>query len=202
MRDPDNIEMVASLGPDYLGFIFYPESPRFVGENFSLRASIPDTITPVGVFVNESTPAILARAKATGFEFVQLHGKETVRQCLELKNEGLHIIKVFSVDDTFDFALTQPYKKVVDFVLFDTKGKYYGGNAQPFNWDILSRYDQEIPFFLSGGLSSGNVGALDNVLDMNLHALDLNSGVEISPGEKSREKIELVLKQLSPGKAG
>jgi phosphoribosylanthranilate isomerase len=201
MRDQENIGKVASLGPDYLGFIFYPESPRFVGDDFIIHVSLPHNITPVAVFVNETTPAILTKAKANGFEFVQLHGNETVQQCLELKDAGLHVVKVFSVDDAFDLTLTHPYKKVVDYFLFDTKGKYYGGNAQTFNWDILNRYDQEIPFFLSGGLTVANVGALDKVLNMNLHALDLNSGVETSPGLKSLEKLEKVLKQVLPREA-
>ena len=89
--------------------------------------------------------------------------------------------------------MTKPYRDVVDYFLFDTKGKYYGGNAKAFNWEILRRYDQEVPFFLSGGLSPDNVNTLGNIQKMNLHALDLNSGVEVSPGIKDLEKIKTVM---------
>ncbi|HET6544809.1 MAG TPA: phosphoribosylanthranilate isomerase, partial [Chryseolinea sp.] len=131
--------------------------------------------------------------KSLKLDFVQLHGDESPAQCDELKATGLGIIKVFSIDDDFNFDLTKPYREVVDYFLFDTKGKYYGGNAKAFNWKVLDAYDQEVPFFLSGGLSPDNVNALGDVQKMNLHALDLNSGVEVSPGFKDIEKIKTIM---------
>lgn len=196
MRDADNIRRVASLNPDYLGFIFYPESPRFVGDEFGLPEDLPASIHRVGVFVNESTDRILGLAKRVGLDSVQLHGNESVEQCNVLRGEGLTIIKVFSVSYGFDFNATKPYLPVADYFLFDTKGKHYGGNANTFDWEILKRYDQEIPFFLSGGLSPQNVVDLSSIQGMNLHALDVNSGVEDSPGLKSIEKIEAFLTRL------
>jgi len=103
---------------------------------------------------------------------------------------GLGIIKVFSVGDDFDFSITKPYKNVVDYFLFDTKGKHYGGNASTFNWDLLKQYDQEIPFFLSGGLTPENIEQVSKLEGMNVHALDVNSGVELSPGVKDVLKIK------------
>jgi phosphoribosylanthranilate isomerase len=94
------------------------------------------------------------------------------------------------VDDDFDFHLTIPYKKFVNYFLFDTKGKYYGGNAQVFNWNILEAYDQEIPFFLSGGLNPDNIKDVAPLKDMNLHAVDVNSGVEKAPAKKDVDKIK------------
>lgn len=196
MRDADNIRLVASLKPDYLGFIFYPESPRFVGNDFRLPEDLPPSIRRVGVFVNETTDRILETAKRVGLDSIQLHGDESVEQCYSLRREGLTIIKVFSVSYGFDFNHTKPYIPAVDYFLFDTKGKYYGGNADTFDWEILKRYDQEIPFFLSGGLSPQNVGDVSTMEGMNLHALDVNSGVEESPGVKSIEKIETLLNRL------
>lgn len=197
MRDPENILQVASLGPQYLGFIFYPDSPRYVGKDFELPQNLPSSFKKVGVFVNESTDVMLSLAEKVGFEFVQLHGIESVEQSRTLKASGLNVIKVFSVDDAFNFEVTRAYKNVVDYFLFDTKGKFYGGNARTFNWNILRKYDQEIPFFLSGGLSPENVGELGDIQSMNLHALDLNSGVELSPGLKSLEKIKAIIKQTT-----
>jgi phosphoribosylanthranilate isomerase len=193
MRDAENIMAVASLGPQYLGFIFYPKSPRFVGENFDIPANLPASIASVGVFVNESSAVIMAKRKSSKLDFVQLHGNEIPAQCDELKATGLGVIKVFSIDEEFNFDLTKPYRDVVDYFLFDTKGKYYGGNAKTFNWKILSKYDQAVPFFLSGGLSPDNVNTLDDIQKMNLHALDLNSGVEISPGLKDLKKVETII---------
>lgn len=187
MRDAGNIRDVSSLGPDYMGFIFYPKSPRYVGEDFK-----PETMAAVkrvGVFVNETIEVMLKKAHDLRLDYLQLHGQETVEQCQELKSNDVKIIKVFSVDDQFDFATTTPYKTIADFFLFDTKGKHYGGNAVSFNWEILTQYDQEVPFFLSGGIGPLNIGEVKRLAGMNLYAVDINSGVETSPAFKDIKKI-------------
>jgi phosphoribosylanthranilate isomerase len=196
MRDHENIMDVATLSPQYFGFIFYAKSPRFVGEEFLLPENFPRVIKKVGVFVNEENATILLKAKKLGLDLIQLHGNESVAQAEELKASGLGVIKVFSVHDEFGFKETTTFRKAVDYFLFDTKGKFYGGNAEAFNWDILRKYDQETPFFLSGGLSPENVHNVNDILSMNIHALDLNSGVEFSPGLKSLEKIKNI-KQIA-----
>lgn len=190
MRDADNISQVASLLPDYMGFIFYQRSPRYVGQNFELPKDFPSVIKRVGVFVNESIEEIKMQAYRLELDFIQLHGNETGEQCVKLKNTGHRIIKVFSVDESFDFKITKTYEAIADFFLFDTKGKYYGGNATVFNWDILHRYDQNKPFFLSGGLSPANIHQIVQLKDMNLHAVDINSGVEDSPGLKNSDAVK------------
>jgi len=197
MRDADNILQVALFSPDYLGFILFPESPRFVGEDFRIPGSLPLSIERVGVFVNETTEKILQKAKALGFDYIQLHGNESVEQSIALKDNGLKVIKVFSVDNDFNFSVTKPYVPIVDYFLFDAKGKFLGGNAKTFNWEILRHYDQEIPFFLSGGLSAENVAEVFSLNEMNLHALDVNSGVEEIPGVKSTEKLKAFLNNLT-----
>lgn len=191
LRIPDNIQEVAALAPDYMGFIFYKNSPRFVSDDFVLP-TLPGSIKKVSVFVNESTDRILEIVKKYQFNFVQLHGIESIEECEVLKQNGIKIIKAFSIHDQFDFKVAKGYKSVVDYFLFDTKGKYYGGNAQMFEWKILRQYDQQVPFFLSGGLSIDNIQQVRDILDMNIHALDLNSGVEISPGLKSVSKIRAI----------
>lgn len=197
MKDAKNIMDVASLSPDYMGFIFYSKSPRLVREDFLLPKDFPGSIKKVGVFVNETTDKVKSIVSGWKLDFVQLHGEETVRQCDELKAEGIKIIKVFSIHDQFDFNVTKAYKKSSDYFLFDTKGKYYGGNARAFDWSVLNRYDQEIPFFLSGGLSPENIIQVGELRSMNIHALDVNSGVETSPGLKSIEKIKQVVTILN-----
>ncbi|MBT1703255.1 phosphoribosylanthranilate isomerase [Chryseosolibacter indicus] len=196
MRLADNIIDVSTFMPDYMGFIFFEDSPRFVGEKFLLPEELPATIERVGVFVNKSTERIMNLLNGTGITTVQLHGSETVEQCLELRQNGLEIIKTFSIDDDFNFEDTKPYVDAVDFFLFDTKGKYYGGNAKTFNWNILTRYHQQVPFFLSGGLNEDNIKDALLLKDMNLYALDVNSGVEHQAGLKDLNKIRAIINIL------
>lgn len=189
MRDAENMAQVFALNPNYMGFIFYRESPRFVGDDFRMPHDFPAHIRRVGVFVNEETDIILDKVEAHQLDYVQLHGSEPVEQCRTLADHGVRIIKVFSVGDSMDFTLTGPYKMVVDFFLFDTRGKYHGGNAMPFNWMLLNNYDQSVPFFLSGGLSPDNVAGIEKLSRMNLHAIDVNSGAEVAPALKDVNKI-------------
>jgi phosphoribosylanthranilate isomerase len=198
MRDTENIRSVASLQPDMMGFIFYKRSPRYVSESFGLPDDLPSTIRRVGVFVSESNDIIQQKVRSLNLDYVQLHGRESVEQCAELKSAGMTVIKVFSVDDQFDFSVTMPYEGVTDFFLFDTKGKYHGGNAQVFDWKVLEKYSQRVPFFLSGGLNPENIkSAIDATKGMNLFALDVNSGVEISPAVKDADKVRLLKEILN-----
>jgi len=200
MRDAVNIQRVGELRPDYMGFIFYPKSPRFVGDYFQLPSAFPLDIQKVGVFVNESPAVILDKVKSRLLDFVQLHGDESVEMCDTLKQRGARIIKVFSVDEHFDFSATKPYQSVADYLLFDTKGKYYGGNAKKFDWQILSRYNQKVPFFLSGGISAEDIANVNALKDMNLHAIDVNSGVEVKPGTKDLDRIRQLQSNLHHAK--
>jgi phosphoribosylanthranilate isomerase len=195
MRDLENIQAVGDLLPDYMGFIFYKNSPRYVGSDFQIPGGLPASIKRVGVFVDEPADRILDLSTRHELPFVQLHGDEPVALCRELKQQKLTVIKVFRIGESVDFSLLNPFKPVVDYFLFDTKGKYYGGNATAFNWNILNRYDQEIPFFLSGGLNAENVKHVPD-LNMNLHALDINSGAETEPGVKDVTKIREVIKNI------
>ncbi|HTJ50311.1 MAG TPA: phosphoribosylanthranilate isomerase [Cyclobacteriaceae bacterium] len=192
MRDAENIMQVASCQPDYMGFIFYEKSPRFVGTSFQVPDAFPSSIKRVGVFVNEEPQTVLKHVKNLKLDYVQLHGNENQEQCKQFKDAGIGVIKVFSVDDAFNFTTTESYKSCADFFLFDTKGKYHGGNAITFDWSILKNYDQEIPFFLSGGINPENVSGITELKGMNIHALDINSGVEITPGVKDVHKIKLI----------
>jgi phosphoribosylanthranilate isomerase len=175
-----------------MGFIFYKPSPRYVGEEFNLPSNFPDAIERVGVFVNETTAVIKDLAEKFNLTTIQLHGSESPEQCKSLREGGLHIIKAFAVDDTFDFEQTIEYKPYVDFFLFDTKGKFHGGNAKRFNWEILKKYDQEFPFLLSGGLTPDNIEEINVLEGMNIHAIDINSGVEVKPGWKNVTAIKEV----------
>lgn len=197
MRNTANMQDVAALSPDYMGFIHYKDSPRYVGGEFGISKDFPSTIRRVGVFVNEQTEYMISQLNKNHMTHVQLHGTESPETCKSLKDAGFSVIKVFSVGANFDFSVTHPYEKQVDYLMFDTKGKLFGGNAEVFDWSILNAYHQQIPFFLSGGLNAENLKSLQLLRKMNIHAVDLNSGVEDLPGMKSVEKIERVVELLN-----
>jgi phosphoribosylanthranilate isomerase len=197
MREPENILAVAALKPDYMGFIFYSPSPRYVGNDFTLPEGFPLSIAKVGVFVNASSGEMMHEVKRLSLDYLQLHGDESPEQVAELKHTGIRIIKVFSIDEQFDFTKLIPYEPHIDFFLFDTKGKYYGGNAMAFDWQILRHYQRDKPFFLSGGLSPENVGQINSLTTLNIHSLDINSGVEVSPGFKDTARIEMIQRQVN-----
>lgn len=192
MRDVNNIAEVSALHPDFMGFIFYRPSPRYVGDDFKMPEILSPATRLVGVFVNEVNSVIERKVKEHNLDYVQLHGDETPEQCRELKNLGIGVIKVFPVDDNMDFSVTQKYCDAVDYFLFDTKGKYFGGNAVRFNWELLSRYDQRVPFFISGGITPEHIEEIQRLGNMNLVAIDVNSGVEISPAFKDVKKIQAI----------
>jgi phosphoribosylanthranilate isomerase len=196
MRDERNIGQVAELGVDYMGFIFYAKSPRYVGEDFQIP-SLSSYVKRIGVFVNETTDIMRRKADELSLDYLQLHGHESVEQCEELKRNKIKLIKVFSIGNDFDFRQTKDYKGVVDFFLFDTKGKYHGGNAMPFDWRVLDAYDQEVPFFLSGGIGPENIMEVNNLKGKNIHAVDVNSGVEAAPAVKDIVKIKLLKQRLT-----
>ncbi|MCK5637993.1 MAG: phosphoribosylanthranilate isomerase, partial [Flavobacteriaceae bacterium] len=149
MKYPDNIKSVATLQPDYLGFIFYEKSKR----NFDgIIPEIPNQIKKTGVFVNATKEFILEKVKRYNLKVVQLHGNESVSFCKEMRQNNIEVIKVFSVGEVFDFDQLKVYENVCDYFLFDTKGKEKGGNGITFNWKLLDNYSSNKPYFLSGGI--------------------------------------------------
>ncbi|WP_347160376.1 phosphoribosylanthranilate isomerase [Pontibacter chitinilyticus] len=191
MRDPENIRQLAALQPDYMGFIFYAQSKRYT-EGFitpELLAEVPASIKKVGVFVNAATQDISETVNKYKLDAVQLHGTETPRACAEVKALGVEVIKAFSVDDRFVFENTLLYETCADYFLFDTRGKEYGGNGFPFDWELLKGYLSPKPYFLSGGLNPDNVQHLSKVRPKP-YAIDVNSGYELEPGLKQIEKLQ------------
>ncbi|OSY87297.1 N-(5'-phosphoribosyl)anthranilate isomerase [Tenacibaculum holothuriorum] len=186
MKYIENIQQVAELNPDYLGFIFYEKSPR----NFEgIIPQLPKGIQKVGVFVNEYMEIVVSMMEEYKLDVVQLHGDESVAYIKELKTHvpKLEIVKVFGIKDTFNFTILESYEEVVDYFLFDTKGKERGGNGVTFNWEVLKEYPSKKPFFLSGGIGLEELEKVKDVLKTKLpiHALDVNSKFETKAGLKS-----------------
>ncbi|OIN56447.1 phosphoribosylanthranilate isomerase [Arsenicibacter rosenii] len=200
MRDAANMEQIAALNPDFMGFIFYDKSPRYVGEDFDaeLVKSLPRKIQKVGVFVNASIDFILRTVKKYELDYAQLHGNETPDYCKSLRMRGVSVIKAFAVDASFNFSMLNNYKPHCDFFLFDAKGQNPGGNGFAFDWRVLSRYDNEKPFFLSGGIGVDNLDEIDNLRGMKLYGVDVNSKIEIEPGLKNPDQLKEILTRLKP----
>ena len=192
MKHPENFTEVDSLGVDYLGFIFYPKSKRDAS-SIDPNSTQKLKAKKVGVFVNEDLPTISEKVDQFGLSAIQLHGDESVEFCKSVKAMNLEVFKVFSVGEDFDFEQLEPYKKHVDYFLFDTKGKERGGNGYTFDWSILESYDNEIPLILSGGINPENIESAKNIQGLNLYALDLNSGIEIEAGLKDIEQLQSAL---------
>ena len=195
MKFTKNKEAVENLGVDFLGYIFYADSKRYVGENPEAGLFTAQN-TKVGVFVNENAFEILGLAKNLGFEYVQLHGKENPKTCKLLKKQGLKIIKAFRVDEKFKFSLTKPYEKIADFFLFDSKTNLPGGSGIKFNWEILKDYTGHTPFFLSGGITLDDSKSIKEIEHPKLTGVDLNSGFEDEPGLKNIEKLNKFIMEL------
>jgi phosphoribosylanthranilate isomerase len=199
MRAPENIQALLELQPDFLGFIFYPRSARYVGEELdvNLLQRFPEKTRKVGVFVNEDQEAILAAVDKYGLEAVQLHGEESPDLCRQLKEQGLLVFKAFSVDDDFDFEKLRSYEGTCDFYLFDTKGQQYGGNGTTFNWDVLQRYPFPTPFFLSGGIDLEHAEQISTLSLPALKGIDINSRFETGPALKDVDKVAAFFTRLS-----
>lgn len=200
MRDKANLAELIELKPDFIGFIFYDKSPRYVGEllDEKLVRSISKPIKKVGVFVNSNPDHILRIAKKYDLQYVQLHGHETPDFCRNLKSRGVNVIKAFSIDETFNFASLNNYKPHCDYFLFDAKGSDPGGNGIAFDWDILKRYqDTEKAFFLSGGLSLENIAQVKE-LGIKIYGLDVNSKFETAPAVKDIEKLRQLIDIVRP----
>jgi phosphoribosylanthranilate isomerase len=198
MKYSENINQVAMLNPDYMGFIFYKKSSRFVNEIVmtSQLKKLPKSIKKVGVFVNETRSEIETISKKYKLDLIQLHGDESPVFCENLKEGKLKIIKAFQIDDEFNFSLLNEYEGTVDYFLFDTKSKSYGGSGRKFNWSLLSNYSYKTPFFLSGGINEKDISEIKKIKTLTIEAIDINSCFEISPALKNIPKVSEFIKRV------
>jgi phosphoribosylanthranilate isomerase len=198
MKHPDNLSAVAALTPDYLGFIFYEKSPRYMVHTMPSESvwALPATIQRVGVFVNASTNYMLQTAKHYGLHALQLHGQEPPEQCEALRASGYKIFKVFSINSTFNFDQLTPYQPHADAFLFDTATPQHGGSGRTFDWSILSGYRLPIPFFLSGGIALNNLQEALQINHPQLVGLDVNSRFETAPGQKDVAQLRELIVRL------
>lgn len=201
MKYPENIQKVAALHPDYMGFIFYPKSPRYVlPADSSLFEDVPSEIKKIGVFVNEDLEGILKQVFVYKLNGVQLHGAEMDTLCAQLKEAGLIVLKAFSIDDSFHFGYTRKYEGHVDYFLFDTKTSAFGGSGMKFDWSKLKEYKGKTPFLLSGGITRDDAEAILEIDHPCFAGIDLNSKFELSPGLKNAYDLKEFLSKLKQSK--
>lgn len=197
MRDGDNIRALEKIDIDWMGFIFYPKSPRYVSDEAQwTEAILSCSKVKVGVFVNETQKEIERKAAKYRLDYVQLHGDETPDDCRRLREAGYAVIKAFRIATASDFRLIPAYESYVDYLLFDTKDIGYGGTGRQFDWSVLEAYRGETPFLLSGGIGAEHTAELSACRPALLSGIDLNSRFELSAAIKDTKAIEQFVNQV------
>lgn len=196
MREPENIRSVLKLNPEYMGFIFYEGSPRYVGKDFSLKDIVFSHTKKIGVFVNENKEKIEQLILQHKLDGIQLHGNESLLDCEYFKEKTM-LIKAVSVEENIDLKYLKTLENKCHLLLFDTKTKIYGGSGKTFNWELLKQV--RLPFLLSGGISNEVLENINLPKNSNLKGIDLNSQYEISAGLKNLEKLKVVFKNKNNG---
>ena len=200
MRDAANIRAVEALGIDWMGFIFWPKSSRFVSER---PAYLPTKTKRVGVFVDEDIEHVCRIAADYALDLVQLHGSESpaylyaLRQHFEDEGLPVAIIKAFNIATAADLATTDHYVGIADYFLFDTKAQKPGGNGLQFDWSVLNAYNGDTPFLLSGGIGPDDTTRISSFRHPRCIGIDLNSRFENAPAIKDVEALQLFLSCLN-----
>lgn len=218
MREPENIRAVEELGVDMIGFIFVPQSKRYVRMISSNAGILPDYADErqnetsaagkkaplrVGVFVDDMPQNIITRIYNYNLDYVQLHDDESAVMIDNLRrsvdpdiHKGLKIIKAISVASENDVKRWCEYEGHADMLLFDTKGDEAGGNGRHFDWELLNAYDGNIPFLLSGGIDIDDALEIRKIKHPMFAGVDINSRFETEPAVKDVEKIRNFIRLL------
>ena len=209
LTKPDQIQELIAMKTDFLGFIFYEKSPRYVLNHLSLEElSTIDHQGKAGVFVNEEADIIVKIVQHTDLNFVQLHGDESndfiaeLRQKLNPKVGIIKVIRIGNIDADNKDKIAQTLssnQQPVTYYLFDTDSKAFGGTGKQFDWNILNEFEIPLPYFLSGGISEDNICDV-KTLKQQPFALDINSKFETEPGSKNIDRIKKFKTQFQQNK--
>lgn len=196
LSTPETITAAIEHGSDFIGFVFYPPSPRHVEIDVAkyLAKSIPNHVEIVGLFVNPNNQTLQEVLNDIPLSMMQLHGSESIKRVKEIKEIfNLPVMKALSIENAEDLNKAEEYEPIVDWLLFDAKGEDLpGGNGKAFDWSILADYQGQKPWMLAGGLTPENIGEALKTLSPD--ALDVSSGVESSSGVKDVDKIQAFLR--------
>lgn len=178
--------MASQCGAAALGFIFYPPSPRYIKPEDAKKIInvLPEKVVKVGVFVNEQPENIKQVVQSCALDMIQLHGDESPEDCRQFPKSM--IIKAVELKNNDDINRAWTYH--VNALLVDTRhAELYGGTGKTSNWNLAGRLKDKKPLILSGGLNAENIA--DALKTVAPNALDINSGVEASPGKKDHKKL-------------
>lgn len=193
MREPENIRAVERTGIDWMGFIFWPRSSRYVSAPPSY---LPQKAKRAGVFVDADTDMIKRHIADYSLDIIQLHGHESPDLLTALRPSGVTLIKAFSIASPADLAQTATYEGIADYFLFDAKTPLPGGSGIKFDWSVLSAYTGRTPFLLSGGIGPDDAPRVRAFKHEKLAGIDLNSRFETAPAIKDADRLARFLSQL------
>ncbi len=221
MRDGENIRQVAALGVDYIGMIFWDQSPRYVTMIPTHAGIIPDRadlsphtshlsphtshLSPqrVGVFVDEMPQSIITRVVNFQLDVVQLHGHESPTLIRNLRatidpdiRPGIQFWKAVSISSADDLKACSDYEDYIEAFVFDTHSPSVGGSGQHFDWSILDAYHGSVPFLLSGGISPDDVERIKAFHHPQCMGIDLNSRFEMAPAVKDVDRLRQFIAKL------
>ncbi len=194
ITNAEDAHLAVDAGADALGFIFYPQSPRFVEIQVvkSIVNQLPPFVLPIGVFVNEEQSMVQNVMDVCGLALAQLHGEESPAYCESL---GHSVLKGIRLRDRSSFLALAEYKGragVRGFVLDAFSESEYGGTGKVADWDLAAEAAKAAPILLAGGLSSENVQ--EAIQKVQPYGVDVSSGVEVSPGLKDPVKVQAFIR--------
>lgn len=196
LRDADAVRAAIDAGADFLGFVFYPKSPRNIspGDAAKLKALVPAQVKTVAVTVDADDALLDSIIDHLSPDYIQLHGGETPDRARAIRGKyGVGIIKAIAVQSAEDITGAKAYEGCADMLLFDAKpATLPGGNGIAFDWALLADAKFSIPWILSGGLTPQNVH--NAIAQTGASLVDVSSGVEATPGVKDAALIHAFIK--------
>lgn len=199
INDEASLQAAVKHGARYVGFVFYPRSPRAVKPDAVLPWTriLSEAMVSVGLLVDPNDDDV-AHAVTSGVQMLQFHGNESPARLSAIRQRtGLKVMKAIKVATAEDLAVVSHFEPVTDWLLFDAKppldrpDSLPGGNARAFDWEIMAKARIRRPWMLAGGIHAGNL--IDAVRQSGAAAIDVSSGVEDRPGIKNPAKIAELL---------
>lgn len=194
LKDKDSV--IAASKADYIGFVFYQKSPRFINaiEAKKLKKFVNPKQKTVGLFVNADINLIGHISEYTGLDIIQLHGNENINYIKEIRKLNKPIIKAIPIKNFDDINYSKEFEDFCDMILFDTKShlNISGGTGDSFDWNLLKKYSSKKEWILAGGLNIKNISKALEITKAPI--VDLSSGIEKSKGVKCVYKIKRFMK--------
>ena len=199
LKTPESVAAAVDAGASYLGFVFFPKSPRHLTyrQAAELAATVPDGVIKVALTVNADDEALADMLGKGPFAMLLLHGSDSPKRVAYIKERfGLPVMKAVGVADASDLPRLVEYATVADQLLVDAKppkdSPLPGGNALAFDWRLIADMEWPIPWMLAGGLTPDNVAEAMRLTGATM--VDVSSGVESAPGVKDLDKIAAFVK--------